>query len=196
MNTYQIILSILVGVGLSAACGFRIFVPLLIVSIAGRAGDLAIVGEGFEWLYSDVAIIALSLATLLEIVGYYVPCVDNFLDVIGAPAAIIAGTILTASFATDVAPWLQWSLGVICGGGAAGVVHAGMATARGIVTTTTAGIGNGLVSTGETAVAAGTSVLAIVAPVAAAVLVILLMVVVFYFASRKLRRRLPVSSEV
>lgn len=186
----DIFFSALVGVGLSAACGFRIFVPLLIAAIAARAGTLTI-GEEFVWLYGDPALIALSVAVVLEILAYYIPCVDNFLDVIGAPAAIIAGTILTASFISDISPWLQWSLGVILGGGTAGVVHAGMATVRGLVTTTTAGLGNNVVSTGETVVSAGASIVSTIAPVLAIVGIFGLMAGIFYYVSKRFRRRLP-----
>ena len=186
--TMEIILSLLVGLGLSAACGFRIFVPLLVTAVAARAGYLN-PGEGFQWLSSNVALISLGVATLLEILAYYVPCVDNFLDLLGVPAAVVAGTILTASFAVDMAPWLQWSLGVVAGGGTAATVHAGTAAVRGFVTTTTAGIGNHVVSTGEAVAAAGTSVLAIVAPVFACLLILILLLVAGRFVAVRLKKR-------
>ncbi len=170
----EIFLSLLIGLGLSAACGFRIFVPMLIASIALRTGHLH-VGEGFAWLGSDAALIALGAATLLEIAAYYIPCVDHFLDLIGAPAAIVAGALLTASFITDISPWLQWSLATVVGGGSAAAVHAGMATARGFVTATTAGLGNGVVSTGEAVAAAGTSFLTIIAPPLGCLLALLIL---------------------
>lgn len=182
----EILFSILIGVGLSAACGFRIFVPMLVVAIAARSGQLGISSD-FAWLHSDPALIALSVAVVLEILAYHIPCVDNFLDVAGAPAVFIAGSILTASFVTDVSPWLQWSLGVILGGGSAGIVHAGMATVRGIVTTTTAGIGNGFVSTGETAVSAGASILALTAPILAILGIAALIGGIFYYISKRFR---------
>ena len=40
-------LSLLLGIGLSAACGFRVFVPLLIMSLASQNGPLAL-APGFE----------------------------------------------------------------------------------------------------------------------------------------------------
>ena len=69
-------LSVLVGLGLSAACGFRVFVPLLVVSIAARSGHLSL-ATGFDWMGSDAALIAFGVATVLEIAGYYVPWVDH-----------------------------------------------------------------------------------------------------------------------
>lgn len=184
----EIILSLLVGLGLSAACGFRIFVPLLVAAIAVRAGYLS-PGEGFQWMGTNVALISLGVATILEIGAYYIPCVDNFLDLLGVPAAMVAGAILTASFVTAVDPWLQWSLAAVAGGGTAAVVHAGMATARGLVTTTTAGLGNSVVSTGEAVVATGTSILAIVAPVAAGLLIVGVLFFIVRFAVNRARAR-------
>src|SRR5881394_829642 len=111
-------LSSLVGIGLSAACGFRVFVPLLVVSIASYSGHLHL-APGFEWMGSTAALIAFATATALEIAGYYVPWVDNLLDTIASPAAVIAGTIATASVVADMSPFLKWTLAAIAGGGIA-----------------------------------------------------------------------------
>src|ERR1041385_6041987 len=99
------VLSFLVGVGLSAACGFRVFVPLLVVSMASSSGHLQL-ACGFEWMGSTAALIAFATATALEIAGYYLPWVDNLLDTVASPAAIIAGTIVTASLVADMSPFL------------------------------------------------------------------------------------------
>ena len=87
----ETVLSLLVGIGLSAACGFRVFVPLLMVSISAMSGHL-VLAPGFEWLGSLPALIAFSVATCLEIAGYYVPWVDHLLDSVSTPAAVVAGT--------------------------------------------------------------------------------------------------------
>ena len=84
------LLPIFIGIGLSAACGFRVFVPLLIMSIAARSGFLHL-SPGFEWIGTDAAMIAFGIATLLEIGGYFIPWVDNLLDTIATPAAVLAG---------------------------------------------------------------------------------------------------------
>src|SRR5207247_11030604 len=116
------LLSFLVGIGLSAACGFRVFVPLLVVSIASYTGHLHL-SSGFEWMGSTAALIAFAPATALEIAGYYVPWVDNLLDTIASPAAVIAGTLITASLVAGMRPLLKWALAVIAGGGVAGLVR-------------------------------------------------------------------------
>src|SRR6185503_12680871 len=118
----ETVLSICVGIGLSAACGFRIFVPLLALSIAALSGHVHL-SSGFAWIGTTPALIALSVATALEIAAYYVPWLDHALDTIATPAAVIAGTMTTAALVTDVSPFLKWTLAIIAGGGAAGLVQ-------------------------------------------------------------------------
>lgn len=157
------LLGICIGIGLAASCGFRVFVPLLVTSIAAYSGDVQL-AHGFEWLASPEAITAFTIATVLEITGYYVPWVDNLLDTVGAPLAGIAGTILASSMITDVSPFLQWSLGLIAGGGTAAVTHVGFATVRGASSALTGGLGNPVVSTVENVGAVVMSILAIIVP--------------------------------
>ncbi len=142
------LLSILVGVGLSAACGFRVFVPLLVMSIATRAGHLT-VSDGFSWISTWPALLAFAVATLLEIAAFYVPWVDNLMDTIASPIAVIAGVLITTACVTDLSPLLKWSLGIIAGGGAAGTVQALTVTARATSSATTGGMGNPIISTLE-----------------------------------------------
>src|SRR5438067_10477668 len=109
------VLGIMAGIGLSAACGFRVFVPLLVMSVAAISGHLTL-APGFQWIGSYPALNAFSVATGLEVAGYYIPWLDNFLDSISTPAAIIAGTIITASMVTGLSPFLKWTLASIAGG--------------------------------------------------------------------------------
>ena len=99
----ELILSIALGVGLSAACGFRIFVPLLVVSAAAQGGYLTL-SPGFQWMAGYPALVTFAVATVLEILAYYIPWVDNLLDTIATPAAVVAGAVVTAAVVTDVAP--------------------------------------------------------------------------------------------
>jgi hypothetical protein len=177
-------LSICVGIGLSAACGFRVFVPLLVMSIAALSGHLSL-GHGFEWIGSYPALIAFSVATCLEIAGYYIPWVDHLLDVIASPAAIVAGTIVTASAVVDLSPFLRWTLAVIAGGSAAGLVQSATVITRGASTVSTGGLANPLVASLELAGAILTSVLAIIVPVLSVILVAGLLVI----CGRKVLRR-------
>ena len=120
------------------------------------------------------AVLALGTAVVVEIGAYYLPIVDHFLDTVAAPAAVVAGTIASASIFTDMSPMMTWSLALIAGGGVAGAVHMAMAVIRGGSTMLTAGLGNPLVATAELGGAVGTSVLALVMPGLA--LVVLLIV--------------------
>ena len=164
----EAILSIMMGVALSATCGFRVFVPLLAVSIGTRAQDangqpLIELAGGFDWLSSDIAMMVFVVATLFEIGGYYIPWIDNLLDTIASPASIVAGTVITASFITGMDSWMQWLLGVVAGGGAAGAVQATTVVARAGSTVTTGGLGNPIVASVETSGAFLGSALSIVA---------------------------------
>jgi len=186
----ETILSVIVGLGLSAACGFRVFVPLCIMSIASLTGHLTL-SSGFEWIGTYPALITFAVATVLEIAGYYIPWVDNFLDVIGAPAAVIAGIIIMASSVTDVSPFLKWSLAIIAGGGIAGTFHAVTGTIRAASSVSTAGLGNPVLSTAEAGGATVLSFLAITAPIigVAAIVIILAMV---YWPGRAMLRRIRI----
>ncbi len=171
---------IMIGVALSATCGFRVFVPLLAVNIGTRALDadgqprIELAG-GFDWLSSDIALMVFLVATLFEIGGYSIPWIDSLLDTIASPASIVAGTVITASFVTGMDPWLQWLLGVIAGGGAAGAVQATTVVTRAASTVTTGGLGNPIVASLETSGAFLGSALSIVAvEFAIAVFVVLL----------------------
>ncbi len=173
-------MSITIGVALSATCGFRVFVPLLAVNIGTRALDAdgqprIELADGFDWLSSDIALMVFLVATLFEIGGYYIPWIDNLLDTIASPASIVAGTVITASFVTGMDPWLQWLLGVIAGGGAAGAVQAATVVARAGSTVTTGGLGNPIVASVETSGAFLGSTLSIVAVEFAIVVFVLLL---------------------
>lgn len=169
----QELLGIFIGIGLSATCGFRIFVPLLGMSIAHQAGALSF-APGFDWIGSWPATIAFGVAMVIEIAAYYIPWLDNMMDTIATPAAIIAGTIATASMVGDVAPFLRWSLAIIAGGGIAGLVQSSSVLVRGASTVTTGGLANPAVSTGELAASVTGTIISIVIPTAAFILVTIL----------------------
>ena len=159
----ETVMSICLGIGLSAACGFRVFVPLLIISVASLSGHLTL-ASGFGWIGSYPALIAFAVATGLEIGGYYVPWLDHLLDTMATPAAIVAGTIVTASMVTNTSPLLKWTLAIIAGGGVAGLVQSATVFARGASSITTAGLANPILATAELGGAVFTSLAAFVAP--------------------------------
>jgi hypothetical protein len=156
-------IGLMIGVGLSAACGFRIFVPLLGMSAANLAGHLTL-SPDLEWIGSWPALIALTTATLLEIGTYYIPWIDNLMDLGATPAAVVAGTIVTASQVGDMSPLLKWSLAAIAGGGICTVVQMGTVSVRAASSGITGGLGNFIVSTLELMAAVVLAALAILLP--------------------------------
>ena len=184
----DLLLSACLGIGLAAACGFRIFVPLLVMSIAADSGHLGLAG-GFEWIGTRPALIAFAVATLLEVLAYYVPWLDHLLDTAAVPIAIVAGVVVTASVVTDVSPLLRWSLAVIAGGGAAATTQAVTTGLRHLSTFTTMGLGNPVVATAEAGGSLALTLLAVVAPLMAAAALATLVVLAVALLLRRRRAR-------
>jgi hypothetical protein len=186
------VLSVCLGVGLAAACGFRIFVPLLVMSVAANGGHLSLAG-GFDWIGSRPAMIAFAVATLLEIAAYYVPWVDNLLDTAAVPIAVVAGIVVTASVVTDTSPLLRWSLAVIAGGGAAATTQALTTAVRHVSSFTTLGLANPVVATVEAGGSLAMTALSLLAPVfaAAALATLVVLAGVLLLRWRERRRRTP-----
>jgi Domain of unknown function (DUF4126) len=171
MSDLHLPLSIVLGVGLAAATGFRVFLPMLVVGVAAYAGHLPL-DSNFAWLATPSALIMLSVAALAEILAYYIPAVDNLLDALASPAALVAGTIVSAAVMTDVPPMVKWTAAVIAGGGVAGLTQGLTALLRAKSIVLTGGAGNVVLSTAELVGALLVSLLALAAPLAALGLVI------------------------
>ena len=186
----ETLLSICIGIGLSAACGFRIFVPPLVMSVASLFGHLTL-SPNFAWMGTYPAMVAFAVATCIEVMAYYIPWVDNLLDTVATPMAIAAGTVVTASLIPDTDPMLQWTVALIAGGGAAGTIQAFTGIGRLASTVMTGGLGNALLSTIESSSSVILSGLAIAAPVFAVCLVAVLLV----FTLSKLGRGLALRRE-
>jgi hypothetical protein len=173
----ETLLAVSLGIGLSAACGFRVFVPLLVMSVASLSGHLTL-APGFQWIGTYPALVTFSVATVVEIGGYYIPWVDHLLDTMATPAAIVAGTIITAAMVSNTSPMLKWTLAAIAGGGAAGLVQGTTVVARGISTATTGGLGNPFFATIELGGALFTSILALLVPLLAVGLIAVFLFVI------------------
>jgi Domain of unknown function (DUF4126) len=176
-------LSIVLGIALAAATGFRIFLPMLIMSVAAYTGHLSLAGN-FAWLGTPAAVIMLSVAAVAEILAYYIPVVDNLLDALATPAAFVAGAVVSAAVMTDVPPMVKWTAAVIAGGGIAGLTQGLTGMLRAHSTVLTGGLGNSVIATAELGGALLITFLALAAPVAAIALVILFM----WLTIRLLRR--------
>jgi len=145
--------------------------------------------EGFQWLASWTAIICFGAATVFEILAYYIPVVDNLLDIIAVPLSIGAGTLLFSSVLPIDNELLRWGSGFMIGGGTAASVQAGTLLLRLASTKLTAGIGNAFVATGEHAAAFGTSIFSLFIPVIVAVIIILFIVFILLISAKRLSAR-------
>lgn len=188
LNT-EIITAVALGIGLAASAGFRVFVPMLVASVAAHFGIFP-VQEGFAWLASWPAMISFGTATVLEIVAYYVPFVDNLLDSVTTPMAVGAGTLLLTSVLPIDNNMLKWMTGFIIGGGIAATVQGGSVLARLASSTLTGGTGNPAVATGEHAAAVSTSLLSLVIPfIVVSVLLVLIIILLVFFRKKFFRGR-------
>ena len=178
MITTETIISIFLGIGLSASVGFRVFVPLFALSLASYFNVWEL-NESWQWIGSLTAVITLGVATLVEIFAYYIPYVDNALDSIAIPLAAIAGTAVMVSTVADLSPVITWALAIIAGGGTAAAVAGSSGATRLASTATTGGIANPLVSTIETGTSVVMSVLSIFIPVIAFVFVVIILYLIF-----------------
>ena len=181
----DILLALCLGIALSAACGFRVFIPPFAMSLAAVHGNFELSPQ-FAWLGTYPATIALGVATVVEVLAYYIPVIDNLLDAIEIPTAVVVGIILTAAIVGDIDSILQWSLAVI-GGGAAGIIGVATTIIRLASTGLTGGVGNIGLATIEALSAAVLSLLALTLPLLAIAIVIGLLI----FAVTKIVNYLP-----
>jgi hypothetical protein len=182
------LIGVFAGLALSAAVGFRVFIPLLLTGSAARLGYLELTSD-MAWLGSDVVLMALATATVVEVSAYYVPWLDNLLDTIATPTAVVAGMIAWAAVTPELSPLLRWTLAVVAGGGAAGLVQSSTALLRVQSSGFTGGLANPVLATCELLGSLTLSVLGVLAPVLAAGLVVLVLVGLGWLYRRATSRR-------
>ena len=180
------LIEFMLGISLSAAAGFRVFVPLLALSAAAVLGHVDLPAK-FDWVENPQALGLFASACLLEVIGYSIPWADHLLDILATPAAIAAGTIVAASSTPDLNPLVQWTLALVVGGGTAGITKGLLNILRGTSTMTTGGLANPLLAAGELLVAMLLSTLAITVPVVAIGLLLTIVGLVSYKIWQRLR---------
>ena len=173
----ETLVEICLGVSLAAACGLRVFVPPLVMGIMIRLGVLHLAGGG-AWMASTPALVALGLATFLEVTAYHVPWLDNALDLMAGPIAILAGVAVSFAVLSNEDPLVRWTLALVAGGGAAAGVQAATTLARHVSSLTTGGLLNPVLAAAEAFAAFVVSVTAILIPIVAALLGLFLLVYV------------------
>lgn len=186
MDEAGVILAALMGISLAAASGFRVFLPPFLLSLSIRADfvEVDLVGTSFEFFETTPAIIILGVASMAEFAAYYVPWVDNLLDSIASPAAIMAGIGMTAIVMEGSDPVVQWVIAIIAGGGASATIQGATVTTRGLSSTFTFGYANSLVATSENVASVALTIVALLAPLVAGVFAI---VIIFLMVRRWVR---------
>jgi hypothetical protein len=184
----DLLTAIPIAIALSAACGFRVFIPPLLIGLAARFGVIEPPGH-LAWLASWQALTLLLIASSIELIGYYIPWVDNMLDTITTPLAVTAGILLTSNLLAGHDPSIKWALAIIAGGGTAGLVQSSTAALRAGSTGLTGGLGNFIFSTLELLLAGGFTLLAWLVPflaLALCVLAVLALWALIKFVRRKI----------
>lgn len=190
MSELDLGLSIALGVGLAAATGLRLFLPMLVVSVAAYSGHLPL-SDNFAWLATPAALVLLSVAALAEILAYYIPGLDNLLDTLATPAAFVAGTVIAAAVITDLPPMVKWAAAVIAGGGIAGLTQTTSAVLRAKSTVLTGTLGNPVIATAEFGGSLLISLMALVAPLLTLVVIVVLLWLGFRWFRQLSRRPRP-----
>jgi len=173
------IVAALMGISLASASGFRVFLPPFLLSLAVRTDTLVsldLSGTEFAVFDSNAAVIILGIACLAEFGAYYVPWLDNLLDTIASPAAVLSGIGMTSMVLVGSDPIMQWSFAIIAGGGSAGIIQATTVVVRGLSSTLTLGFGNSFVASGENIASIILTIAALIAPLIAAVFAIIIIV--------------------
>lgn len=184
METLDYLFAAAIGISLAAAAGLRVFLPLLVIALAGRAGMVEL-SATFDWLVGWPAIAALGAAAAVEIAAYYMPGVDNLLDLLAGPLALVAGTLLVVAPLWELPPLVKWTTAIVAGGGAAAITQSLSSLLRLKSTLGTGGLANPAVATGELGGSLLLSALALLLPVASLALVVIVLVWVL----RRLARR-------
>ena len=171
------------GIGLAASAGLRAFLPLLVISIAGKVGWVPL-ADRFEWLATWPAVIVFGVAVVMELLADKIPLIDNLLDTLQVWIKPVVGALLAVAVLTELEPLPATVLGIMAGASSAGIVHIVKAKARLLSSALTAGIGNPILSLIEDAVALIGSILSVIVPFLI-VVVVALAIIGIYVAVRR-----------
>jgi hypothetical protein len=189
MEALELVLALAVGVALAACAGLRAFVPLLVTGLLARTGHYPVpLQQHLEWLSSTPALVALSIATAVEMIADKVPALDHALDVAQTPVRTVAGAIVAAAAFSKFPTWAAVLLGLTAGGTTAFSVHAAKATVRAGSTVTTGTIANPILSFFEDVVSWVGAVLAPLFAVCALVMATIALGLMFWFGRKVWRR--------
>ncbi len=188
MSTEATILAALMGLSLASASGFRVFLPPFLLSIAVRTDTLVnldLSDTSFAIFDSNAAVLVLGIACLAEFAAYYVPWLDNLLDTIATPAAVLSGVGMSSMVLVGTDPIMQWSFAIIAGGGSAGIIQLTTVAIRGLSSTLTLGFGNSFVASGENIASIVLTIAALLAPLIAAIFAIIIILLLVRQVTKK-----------
>ena len=184
----MVLIAVAAGIVLAASAGLRAFMPLFGVGLASRLLDWSI-APSMDWLSTDVGLIALGIATVVELAADKLPMVDHALDVVHTIAGPVAGALVTFSIWGDLPPAMSAILAIALGAPVAGAVHAISATTRVKSSVLSAGAFNPAISVAEDGLSIGAILIALLLPILALAVAIVLLIVILRFLLR--RRRVP-----
>jgi len=176
--------------GLSAASGLNAYLPLLIIGLMGRYTDLITLGRPWNLLENGWVLLVLAVLLAVEMVADKIPAVDTVNDGIQTVIRPVSGALLFAAsnnVITDMSPVLAMILGLLMAGG----VHAAKTAFRPVVTATTGGVGNPVVSVAEDVASGSMTLIAVLMPVLAAIIVLAGFVLFSWLFWRLWKRRQP-----
>lgn len=124
-----LVVQLILGVALAASAGLRAWLPLFVVGLLARTGQIDL-NASFDFLSRTDALIVFGVATVLEFLGDKIVVVDHFLDSLGTFVRPVAGTLLASSMLTVTEPVTATVVGIVTGGGTALTVHAGKMLTR------------------------------------------------------------------
>ena len=188
MSTEATILAALMGLSLASASGFRVFLPPFLLSIAVRTDTLVnldLSDTSFAIFDSNAAVLVLGIACLAEFAAYYVPWLDNLLDTIATPAAVLSGVGMSSMVLVGTDPIMQWSFAIIAGGGSAGIIQLTTVAIRGLSSTLTLGFGNSFVASGENIASVVLTIAALLAPLISAIFAVIIILLLVRQVTKK-----------
>jgi hypothetical protein len=168
------------GIVLAASAGLRAFMPLFGLGLASRVLGFSI-APSMEWMASNVGLVGLGVAMVIELVADKVPIVDHALDVLHTIIGPLAGALVTFGLWSDWPPAVAGILAVALGAPVAGLVHAISATTRVKTTIFSGGAFNPAVSLAEDGLSVGAILIALVLPILALIIAIIVLVVILRF---------------
>ena len=192
-NFYTLLISIFLAIGLSAACGFRVFIPPLTYGLLYKA-ELVQLDTSWNWIGNDWVVAVLFLAAIIEIFGNLIPWVDNLLDILATPTSIMAGTILSASCLSDISPGLQWILSVTSGVLITGGFQLTTISLRGMSSVFTGGLANPIFSIIEDLISFGITLTIIFSPIIGIIVIFLIVFLIRkIYLKIKIRRKIQIT---